>query len=286
MLMDSCFLEFEIKDDFPDLPGAPECDTREELVHAHTGMTLRRAGLISDYYPMTCLGATIELDADVSPVFPCLNALIPHARLHRDPRHVQFVHNGFHCALYERAVVAAPFRDRVHALRFADFFVDYINRVYAARGRITPDYRCFRRAPVLQIFKLLPGTNCGRCGQSTCLAMAAAVSNGDRDIHACPDFDAPVYEETVLPVYDENGAVASTFSLWKKAPERAGETPLSRREIEVLRLVARGRTNPEISDELCISPHTVKTHVVNIFRKLEVNDRTQAAVLAAQKNLV
>ena len=62
--------------------------------------------------------------------------------------------------------------------------------------------------------------------------------------------------------------------------------PLTDRELEVLRLLSRGETNAEISCHLGISPHTVKSHVIHIFNKLGVNDRTQAAVWAARHQLV
>ncbi len=63
-------------------------------------------------------------------------------------------------------------------------------------------------------------------------------------------------------------------------------TDLTDREIQVLRLVAEGATNTEISDTLSISHHTVKSHVVNIFNKLGVNDRTQAAVWAIRHGVI
>lgn len=61
---------------------------------------------------------------------------------------------------------------------------------------------------------------------------------------------------------------------------------LSSRETEVLRLMAEGCTNKEISDMLLISTNTVKSHVNSIFNKLGVNDRTQAAVIATRFNLI
>ncbi len=69
---------------------------------------------------------------------------------------------------------------------------------------------------------------------------------------------------------------------------RAPESPekLTDRETEVLRLVARGMANKEIARELSIGDKTVKTHVSNIFSKLGVVSRTQAALYAASIGLV
>jgi DNA-binding NarL/FixJ family response regulator len=60
----------------------------------------------------------------------------------------------------------------------------------------------------------------------------------------------------------------------------------SERELEVLGMIAEGRTNQEIAEKLIISPTTVKTHVQNILRKLGVSDRTQAAVYAVRYGLI
>jgi len=51
------------------------------------------------------------------------------------------------------------------------------------------------------------------------------------------------------------------------------------REIEIITLVCRGKTNREIADDLCISPQTVKDHNYNIFRKTGIKNRTQLARL-------
>ncbi|WP_100330060.1 response regulator transcription factor [Bacillus xiapuensis] len=61
---------------------------------------------------------------------------------------------------------------------------------------------------------------------------------------------------------------------------------LTEREREVLLLMAQGKANQEIADELFISLKTVKTHVSNILSKLEVQDRTQAVIYAFQNGLV
>ena len=63
-------------------------------------------------------------------------------------------------------------------------------------------------------------------------------------------------------------------------------TELTKREMEVLKLIANGLNNAEIAEQLVISDHTVKGHVSNIFSKLHLADRTQAAVYAWQKGVV
>ncbi|MBD1998748.1 response regulator transcription factor [Leptolyngbya sp. FACHB-541] len=70
------------------------------------------------------------------------------------------------------------------------------------------------------------------------------------------------------------------------ASEQALENPLTRREQEILALVAKGQSNQEIAKILYIAPGTVRVHVHTILQKLDVRDRTQAAVLALQKGLV
>jgi DNA-binding CsgD family transcriptional regulator len=66
-------------------------------------------------------------------------------------------------------------------------------------------------------------------------------------------------------------------------PAAPPELPLTRREAEVLRLIARGRSNGEVAAELLIAPGTVKKHLNHIFEKLEVHNRTQAAALYARE---
>lgn len=64
------------------------------------------------------------------------------------------------------------------------------------------------------------------------------------------------------------------------------EHDLTEREITVLRLVADGKTNKEIANSLGLSEKTVKNHVRNIFHKLQVYDRTQAAILGIRKGII
>ena len=61
------------------------------------------------------------------------------------------------------------------------------------------------------------------------------------------------------------------------------EPAITRREREILYMIVSGRTNSEIANELYISPHTVKTHIYNLYRKIEVPNRLTAALWAAKQ---
>jgi two-component system NarL family response regulator len=82
---------------------------------------------------------------------------------------------------------------------------------------------------------------------------------------------------------------AKIFSQINKLSTRPVESRprgLTEREIEVLGLVAKGNSNKSIARKLFISEKTVKNHLTNIFQKLEVSDRTQAALLAIKEKIV
>lgn len=72
----------------------------------------------------------------------------------------------------------------------------------------------------------------------------------------------------------------------QQVAEHATEDALSEREIEVLRGVARGRSNKIIAAELSITEHTVKNHLKNILSKLDADDRTHAVTIALKRGYI
>lgn len=88
-----------------------------------------------------------------------------------------------------------------------------------------------------------------------------------------------------MPVMSGDVSQALTRGLRKRSVQNDGEG-LTEREREVLLLIAEGKANKEIGDELHISIKTVKTHVSNLLMKCEVDDRTQLAIYAHRKGWV
>jgi ATP/maltotriose-dependent transcriptional regulator MalT len=109
--------------------------------------------------------------------------------------------------------------------------------------------------------------------------------------HALGDVDSCALEhDAARAVFDELGARPEKERLDRLRSSRASEPSgrpagLTRRECEVLRLVAAGRTNRQIGADLVISEHTVARHVQNIFAKLGVSSRAAATAFAYEHGL-
>ena len=94
-----------------------------------------------------------------------------------------------------------------------------------------------------------------------------AVMNGDSYI-----------QPSLIPVFNAKMIDRDTDSVKIES--------LTKRELEVLKNLSYGMYNKEIAEKLEISERTVKNHISNIFKKIEVTDRTQAAVFAIRNNLI
>lgn len=84
----------------------------------------------------------------------------------------------------------------------------------------------------------------------------------------------------------EAEVTGKVLSRMRRADEAKPHETLTAREMQILKLIAEGKTNQEIAEALFISVRTVKTHITHILGKLQVDDRTQAAVYAHRNKLV
>ncbi|WMJ85407.1 response regulator [Anaerocolumna sp. MB42-C2] len=113
------------------------------------------------------------------------------------------------------------------------------------------------------------------------------------DGYILKDSECDVLRKAIFSVYSGESYIQSELvSLMKEKLENSDqdelteENLLTKREMEVLKLLTEGLFNKEIAYQLSISEKTVKNHVSNIFKKISVSDRTQAAVYAIRNNIV
>ena len=118
--------------------------------------------------------------------------------------------------------------------------------------------------------------------------------DGDEDIHRALEAGAQSYLLKAMSHTDLANAIRTVHagskflpaSVSKSLEGRPPQSGLSARELQVLELIVKGRSNKEIGDALGISEATVKWHVNMILSRLDVTDRTQATVAALQRGIV
>jgi two-component system, NarL family, response regulator DegU len=113
------------------------------------------------------------------------------------------------------------------------------------------------------------------------------------DGYVLKDSESAVLKKAIYSIYRGETYIQPELTpmLKERLEERSlfinnNDDTLTKREIEVLKLLAEGLFNKEIAYTLAISEKTVKNHVSNIFKKINVSDRTQAAVYAIKNNIV
>ncbi len=269
-----------------------EPETKPQVFLAgYTSFIVKRVGIMTCAFPKH--GIHLEVASDLAPLFPYLNSSIDGARYFSQPERIQCLFAGVQCTLYSHEIIAAGLNDHAHAKIFADHLLQFLNHIHAQRQVIVPNHRKAKHLSAFDIYKILPQTNCGQCGLPSCLAFAGALCKGKATTSQCHGFAQPMETKAVYPIIDCEGQLTSTIELDLPVTELPLppadsdlKSLLTPREIEVLQLIAQGFTNPEVSERLCISPQTVKTHVLHIYEKIGVNDRAQAAVLAARHHLI
>ncbi|WP_309120798.1 response regulator transcription factor [Paenibacillus sp.] len=103
-------------------------------------------------------------------------------------------------------------------------------------------------------------------------------------LRAVASDEVPLSKELATRILREFGAASPPAVTSPDAPP--SRPPLTARETEVLRLVAKGRSNRAVSEELHLSEHTVKNHLKSILHKLQLQNRVQLARLAAERGWV
>jgi DNA-binding NarL/FixJ family response regulator len=155
-------------------------------------------------------------------------------------------------------------------------------RILSDQGRPADDASGTTRVLVLTTFDLdeyvYEALRAGASGFLLKDATAQTLTEAVRVVAAGDAMLSPPVTRRLLGTFAQLGG--------PRAPTRDQVDRLTERETEVLVLIARGRSNAEIASELVLAEQTVKTHVSRILTKLDLRDRTQAAIFAYETGLV
>lgn len=136
------------------------------------------------------------LTVDISAALPYLNATLHGAIYTQAADALTWKKAGHAVAFHSYEIGVSNVEDRDAAIQELKGLVHLVNRTWERRGEITPDYKMRQRPTVMGVFKLLPGTNCRRCGQPNCWGFALRLVAGQLELAAC----TPLYE----PAHAEN----------------------------------------------------------------------------------
>jgi len=122
-------------------------------------------------------------------VLPYLNAVLGGFDYLKDPPAVMFRSQGKLITVHGNKIAINALRDEAEADKILEWLKREINDAWADRGNIQPCYEGAPKPKVIEILKLLPRTNCRKCGETTCMVFAARMAEGVVGPEDCPPMD-------------------------------------------------------------------------------------------------
>ena len=141
----------------------------------------------------------VHLNQDISEVIPYLNTVLGGFLCTKDPPSVSVKLNGKLVVIYPREICVNAPGDRSQGEQIIEWLQQKINDTWEHRAEIEPRFESAPKPKVLEILRLLPKTNCGECGQLTCMVFASLIAEGDKNLDDCPPLDGE--EKTKLAEY-------------------------------------------------------------------------------------
>jgi ArsR family metal-binding transcriptional regulator len=133
--------------------------------------------------------------ADISEVLPYLNATLRGAVYTQGANALTWKKGGHNIAFHAYEIATSNVEDREAAVKELEGLIDLINRTWERRGEITPDYALRQRPTAMALYKLLPATNCRRCGVASCWNFSLKLAAGQAELAACPFLADSAYAE-------------------------------------------------------------------------------------------
>jgi ArsR family metal-binding transcriptional regulator len=135
------------------------------------------------------------LDADVTAVLPYLNTVLKAHDYSADPPTLTLKLPGKLVTIHPREIAINIVKDEEEAEEILAWLKQEINATWARRGEIEPSFEVAPRPRVLDILKLLPKTNCRKCGAPTCMVFAVGLSTGEKVPEQCAALNRPDQEK-------------------------------------------------------------------------------------------
>lgn len=135
--------------------------------------------------------ALVTFPDDISAVFPYLNALYDGVWYDHENKTLIWRETDQTYAFRPHEIRIAQVQDPQDAREAAEAIIARINRVWAERAKTQPRFTTRKPPSVIEIYKLLPQTNCKECGRATCMAFAADLSQGKALAEDCPPLCQP-----------------------------------------------------------------------------------------------
>lgn len=176
----SGWVEYQIpQSSMPDGP-APEAAEQSGCFRRAAIMVL--SPCVADYKKIRIIA---HLKGDLGPVLPYMNAVLPQASYAPTADTLTFMDDYRMIALCRSRITIAKADEIVDAWLTLEGIRFLAVQTWSDRDRIAPSFETRKRPPALEIFKRLPGTNCGRCGEPTCLSFAMDVWMGEASARRC-----------------------------------------------------------------------------------------------------
>jgi len=136
-----------------------------------------------------------ELDRDISEVMPYLNAVIENAIYNPNGPSLTMKKDIRLVGIQPRQLAIGKVIDLKDAQDLIVWFKNMVNDCYEHRDTIKPNYERRKRLTALDIYKLLPETNCKKCGELTCLAFAVQLTDEKKNIMECSELFSGQFNE-------------------------------------------------------------------------------------------
>jgi ArsR family metal-binding transcriptional regulator len=139
--------------------------------------------------------AIARLLTDIREALPYLNATLRGAVYDAAVPSLRWTKGGHYIAFQPYQIAVSNVEDREAAIKEVEGLVKLVNRTWERRAEITPDYETHQRPTPLAIYRLLPGTNCRRCGQPTCWSFALKLVAAQVRLAECLPLAEPQYAD-------------------------------------------------------------------------------------------